>query len=381
MDSPFIFDKSVTGKHFVGRKQDTQSLCNLLRQGEHVALYDTPRSGKSSLIQQALFQLRTSGFSFTVGQMSLLGIRSRDEFLARLGEAAIRCFASSPGEYEAIVRELLADTHWVFDREAFAREDRILSRGWDIGDADMDAVIALPFRLASRFGQNLILILDHFSNIDLIEGGSYPLIKRLETWLRERGTGCSFLFTGSAFNAMREIFDERKDFYRIVERFRMQPIDPREFADHTLKGFLSGGKVIDRDLISGVYTLFKGHPGYINHFLSICNAMAKGYVTEPVLMDALSCLLAIHEPRFIATMNGLTTHQVHFLRAVIDGHKKFSTAEVISRYGLNSSANVKRVREALIKKEVISFDDNDNPLILDPLFEYWVRQYFFEINA
>lgn len=380
MDSPFIYNSFVTGKNFIGRKQDCMILGNLLRQGEHIALYDTPKSGKTSLVQQTLFQLRMTGFSFTVGQMSLLNIRTQEDFLARFGGTAIRCVASSPGEYSEIVREYLDGTHWVFDRDVFAREDRILSLGWEMDEADTDAILALPYRLAERYGQNLLLILDHFSNIDLIDGGSWKLIKRFDALLRERRKGSTFIFMGSAYNAMREIFDERKEFYRIVERYRMQPLDHREIIDHIVKGFLSSGKVIDRELMAGVCRMFKGHMGYINHFISICNSMSKGYVTEPVLLEALSCLLSLHEPRFVATMDSLTTHQVHFLRAVIDGHKKFSTAEVIQKYGLNSSANVKRVREALIKKEVISFDQHDNPLILDPLFEYWVRKYYFEIN-
>ena len=68
------------------------------------------------------------------------------------------------------------------------------------------------------------------------------------------------------------------------------------------------------------------------------------------------------------------------LKAVVDGYTKFSTAEVVSKYGLNSSANVKRVKDALVKKEVLCFDENEQPEILDPLFEYWVRKYYFEKN-
>ena len=42
---------------------------------------------------------------------------------------------------------------------------------------------------------------------------------------------------------------------------------------------------------------------------------------------------------------------------------------------------MKRLREALCKKEIITFDEKDEPVILDPLFEYWVRKEFFEIAA
>ena len=34
-----------------------------------------------------------------------------------------------------------------------------------------------------------------------------------------------------------------------------------------------------------------------------------------------------------------------------------------------------------MKKEVLVFDENDQPSILDPLFEYWVKKYYFEIKV
>jgi len=47
---------------------------------------------------------------------------------------------------------------------------------------------------------------------------------------------------------------------------------------------------------------------------------------------------------------------------------------------LHSSANVKRVKDALMKKEVLIFDENDTPAFIDPLFEYWVKKYYFQIT-
>ena len=131
----------------------------------------------------------------------------------------------------------------------------------------------------------------------------------------------------------------------------------------------------------GVCRLFEGQVWYINHFISICDSLSKGYIMEPVLLDSLSMLLSIHEPRFKATMYDLTGYQVSMLRAIVDGHTKFSTSEVIERYGLNSSANVRRLKDALCKKEIITFDDKDEPHLLDPLFEYWVKKHYFNINV
>ena len=117
---------------------------------------------------------------------------------------------------------------------------------------------------------------------------------------------------------------------------------------------------------------------YINHFISICDSLSKGYIVESTLIEALNIILSIHEPRFMAMMAGLTSFQVNMLRAIVDGNVRFSAADVIRNYGLNSSANVKRVREALVKKEIVTFNDKEEPLIMDPLFEYWVTKYYFE---
>ena len=52
----------------------------------------------------------------------------------------------------------------------------------------------------------------------------------------------------------------------------------------------------------------------------------------------------------------------------------------VLRYHLNSSANVRRVKDALKKKEVLTFNEKDEPVILDPLMEYWLNKYYFEIQ-
>lgn len=101
---------------------------------------------------------------------------------------------------------------------------------------------------------------------------------------------------------------------------------------------------------------------------------------EPVLIESLNTLMSVHEPAFKSAMNGLTTFQICLLRAVLEGNTRFSSSEVIQKYGLNSSANVRRLKDALCKKEIITFDDKDSPRILDPLFEYWLSKKYFHIN-
>lgn len=382
MDTPFPYDRFVTGKDFIGRKSDCTILSNLLSQGEHVVLIEPPRSGKSSLVQQALYSMRFSTKVFTVGQFSVLNIRTVDDFLLRYGSTVIRLVASTPDEYARVVEKYLAGTHFVFDRNAFADRDELLSRGWDLDATDVKAVLRLPFLLAQERTNPLLLIIDEFQNVNLTEDG-YRVLRALDEVIREEADAghkrFSFVFSGSMVNAMKEIFESSRLFYRRVTRVPLSQVDEREISDHVIKGFLAGGKVMEKNLLIGACRLFKNNLWYINHFSAICNSMSKGYIMEPVLVDALSCLISAHEPRFRAMMNGLTTFQVSLLRATVEGNTRFSASEVIRKYSLNSSANVKRVKDALMKKEILTFDSEDKPEFQDPLFEYWIRKYYFEI--
>jgi hypothetical protein len=76
-------------------------------------------------------------------------------------------------------------------------------------------------------------------------------------------------------------------------------------------------------------------------------------------------------------VDDLTDHQLSLVEAALDGVVRFSASDVIEKYELNSSANVRRVKDALKKKEVLTFNEKEEPEILDPLFEYWLRKNYF----
>lgn len=379
-----MYNKPVTGKYNIGRRQDAQILANFIAQGECISIYEPPKTGKRSLVQQTFFNMRVSSQKFTPIQISVLNIRTIADLMMRLGGEVIKALSRSPEGYPEAVARFLEGTHFVFDPAVYSAKEQVLSLTWDIDDADIRAVLLLPYRMASATGQKAVVVIEEFQNVMLTEDGDKVCAifhNILEELPPEQRRFCSYILMGSQVNAMKDIFEVRKLFYRRVEHLVLSPIETKDIIDHTVRGFLSSGKVLDRDLMLGVCKLFKGNIWYIQHFASICDSLSKGYMMEPVLVEALDTLIAINEPRFQAIMNDLTTYQMCLLRAILDGYTKFSSSEVIQRYNLNSSANVRRLKDALCKKEIITFDDKDEPHILDPLFEHWVRKYFFEIKG
>ena len=378
MDKPFVYDKYVTGKAFVGRKMDCNILGNLLEKGEHVVIYDPPKSGKMSVIQQTLFNMRALGRQFAVVRVNMFNIRSIEQFLITFGTAVIRPMYSTAAEYMSVVERFLAGTHFVFDKDRFASHDEVVSLNWSVDKADIEAMFRLPFRIAAEKGTPYYVIMEEFQNL-MMDKNYEDAFKVMESVLAERDRSATMIFAGSQVNAMKYIFAEKKYFYRLVEHLPLQKVDDTEISEYIVKGFMISGKVLDRELAKGAVELFRGQMWYLNHFTSLCDSLTRGYINEGTLMQALKILISIHEPRFMAIVNDLTDHQLSLLRAVLDGVVKFSASDVIEKYGLNSSANVRRVKDALKKKEVLTFNEKDEPVILDPLFEYWVSKMFFNI--
>ena len=379
MDSPFIYNVPVTGKNFIGRRQDSIILQNLLNQGEHVAMWEPPKTGISSLIRHAMFNMSIGSKPFITVELSLLNVRTLEEFLLKTGSALIRSIAATPMEYAEAVGRYLRGTHFVFDEKMYSANDEVLSLNWTPDDDDVRAIMVLPFKIAESRGQKLFLIFGEFQNVVFTDEPD-RILQTLDDVIRTARTrDCTFIFTGSMVNAMQSIFVGSRLFHRVVTRVKLSDVDDRDITDHVNKGFLSSGKVVtNKDQIQGACRLLRCNLWYFNQFASFCDAMSKGYIMETAMVDALNCLMALHEPRFTSLMNSLTTHQVNLLRAIKDGITHFSTAEVIRKYSLNSSANVNRVKEALMKKEVITFADSDTPVILDALFEHWLKTVYFE---
>ncbi|MBQ8499981.1 MAG: hypothetical protein IJ495_04710 [Bacteroidales bacterium] len=381
MDTPFVYDKYVTGRNFVGRKTECNVLANLLEAGEQVAIYEPPKSGKMSVVQQTLYNMRTAGRQFLVAWVNLFNVRSLEEFLVKYGTAVIKPMYSTPAEYADVIGRHLEGTHFVFDAERFASAEEIVSLNWGVDGNDVAMMLRLPSKIAAEKGLPFYVIIEEFQN--LMRDDRYEeLFKEMECLFAEKegntGVKTGFILTGSLVNAMKYIFEEKKYFYRQFEHLPLEVVDDRDVIEHIIRGFRATGKVIERDLVIGACRLFRANMWYLNHFVSICDSMSRGYLNEGILMEALKTIVSVHEPRFISMVNDLTDHQLSFMRAVLDGVVKFSASDVIEKYRLNSSANVRRVKDALKKKEIITFNEKDEPVIQDPLFEYWITKTYFE---
>ncbi len=349
METTFTYDRQVSGKEFIGRKTEKDLLKSAIYAGSNISLYEAPKTGKSSLLKQALLEASFEGRNYTVIEIPLLSVRTLGDFLKKFVGATSNTFVQCNTRPDITIHASLKD-------------EEILS------------ILNFPLEVANKNGKQIVLVFSEFQNILNVQNPTH-LLKLLEK--ASESSQCSWIWIGSQVNRMKYIFEKSSFLYKTTKHIRLNDITLKEAETFINKGFLKSGKVIEKELIEYVYDIFKGNIYYLSHFASICDGLSRGFITKAVVEESILSLLSIHEPHFRATVYDLTEFQISLLKAILDGENKFSSAEVISKYNLNSSANVKRLKEALCRKEIVTFEKDGSTKLLDPLFEYWLRKFYF----
>ena len=267
MDTTFVYNEYVTDKNFIGRSMERRILANLIKAGEHISLYEPPKTGKMSLLMQVFLDLKNERTQFVGVMVDMLNVRTLDDFLIKFGTSVIKHSASTPDDYASIVENYLDGTHFVFDRMQFISRGEILSLNWQPDANDISRLLELPQKLAQSQGVRYVVVLKEFQN--LMNADEYEMVfKIMETQMKERDRKAQypavFIMMGGMVNAMKLIFEEKRYFYRQVNHLALTKVDSKEIVEFLVKGFLSGmGKSFDRNLAMGACELFKSNLWYI----------------------------------------------------------------------------------------------------------------------
>ena len=98
--------------------------------------------------------------------------------------------------------------------------------------------------------------------------------------------------------------------------------------------------------------------------------------TQAIVDIALQDLLDQHDALYHRMVDDITTPQLNYLRALLNGVEQFTSKENLRRYDLGSSANVRRVTSALETKEILDFVGPHTEWI-DPLFKIWLEERYW----
>ena len=159
----------------------------------------------------------------------------------------------------------------------------------------------------------------------------------------------------------------------------LKKIPTEEWVPFICDKFRETGKTITEQQAARICELTENLSSYVQHLAWLVWYKADGQVKNKDIDAAIDDLLEQNKIFFQREVEQLTEFQLNFLKALANGVSSgFSRKEVISRYRLESSANIQAVKKSLLKKGLIDID-NQTITFDDSIFKLWIqRQTFYE---
>ena len=371
MEKPFVFGVATSGDNFTDREKETQRLLLNFTHGVNTILISPRRWGKTSLVKKVaqLAQTKTRKIVY----LDIFSCRTESEFYRLFATSVLKQTSSKWDEWVENTKQFLAHINPKISIGTDPMNDFSISFEYSMQDNAGNDILQLPEKIAIENGIQIVICIDEFQQISDFED-SKTFQKKLRTvWqLQQHVSYCLF---GSKKHLMNELFEKKNlPFYKFGDAIYLTKIETKYWIEYICKRFENTGKHISPELAKEICRLVDNHSSYVQQLAWLLWIRTTDIATEEQLTHALEDLLDQNNILFQSETENLSAYQMNFLKAVIDGiHSKFSSKEIILKYNLGTSANIVRLKSALLQKELIETDGKEI-ILADPVFGVWFKK-------
>ena len=370
MDKSFVYGMFVGGDNFTDRVKETRRLKMDFENGLNVILVSPRRMGKTSLVKHVQEQVDES--IVKVVYMDIYDCRSEYDFYNRFAVALMKQTATHADLVLQNIKDFLVRISPKISFSPDITTDYSLSLGITPKDYSPEEILSLPETISKRIGKHIVVCIDEFQQV-----GEFP--DSLTVQKRIRGVwqlhkNVSYCLFGSKKHLLTELFQsKRMPFYQFGDILYLEPIPTVEWIPFIQARFAQKDMLISEQHAAQICEIVHNHSSYVQQMAWNVMLNTDKQVTDDTIRMALQDLIAHNSALYMQQIDGLTTYQMNFLRAVASGvHTDFTSQEILETHNLGTKSNVTRLVDVLRNKELIE-KRTDGIYIADPIFEIWLR--------
>jgi hypothetical protein len=175
---------------------------------------------------------------------------------------------------------------------------------------------------------------------------------------------------------MLDIFSNAEmPFYKFGDMLFLEKIDNKIWGKFIQKRFKDTGKSISINQANYLAAQVDNHSYYVQQLAQQAWLRTKTSCSPAIIDESLQSIKNQLSLLFISLTETLTATQLYFLQAIIEGETVFGQ-ENLKKYKLGTSANIIRIKTALLSKEII--DITSKIEIQDPVFKLWLKEDYFK---
>lgn len=376
MKLPFVFGQLAHGNKFTDRQQELETILNNFRYGINTILISPRRWGKSSLIAKATEEINKTDPDIIVIGIDLFNIRTEEAFYKELAEKIILGTSGKMAEITENIKKFFKKIIPKISFSPGADMEFSLTLDNDEVIKQPDEILDLAENIARDKKLKLRVCIDEFQNIAYF-GDALAIQKKFRSHWQTHEHVSYFLY-GSKRHMMLEVFSSPSmPFYNFGSMMFLNKIPKDVWTSFIIRQFKSTGKTISEELAELIATYAERHSYYVQQLAQLCWMSTKKTANRKIIDESFHNLVMQLSLLFQTITDALATTQINYLHAVINHEERLSSKEVISRYSLGTSANVARIKGALIEKEIIDQQEGEI-YILDPIYKAWLETVYFK---
>lgn len=369
--NPFVFGKAAEGNYFTDRVEDAKRLKANLTHGINTILISPRRWGKTSLVKKVLSDI--DDHSIKTVFIDVFDCKKEYDFYHSFATAVVKQTSSKLDEWVEMAKTFLTNISPKFSFGSDPLNDFSLSFDWNPKDKTELDILQLPEKIAQKKNLHIVVCMDEFQQIAAIPDAEKFQKKLRSVWQHQQNV--SYCMFGSKKHLMEYFFnDPSMPFYKFGDMLFLKKIPTEEWVPFICDKFKESGKLISELQARKICETTENISSYIQHLSWIVWYKADEKVKDEDIDSAIDDILEQNKVFFQREVEQLSELQLNFLKAIANGITSgFSTKEVITKYRLESSANVQALKKSLVKKDLIEIDGQQVNMN-DALFKLWIKR-------
>ncbi|MDR1653202.1 MAG: ATPase [Prevotellaceae bacterium] len=372
---PFIFGKSSDSINFTDREEESERLELNFKSLINTTIISPRRWGKTSLVENVAEKIRKEEKDIKICMLDIFNVRTETGFYEYFAKEVL---SSTSSRWEEMAENAKIFLSHLLPRITFSPDSQAeisFGVGWETLQKNPDEILNLPETIAKAKKISVIVCIDEFQSIgDFDESLSFQR-KLRSHWQRHHNV--AYCLFGSKKTMLMDIFaNSAMPFYRFGDIMFLEKISNKKWGEFINKRFADTKKKITINQAEYLAQLVNNHSYYVQQLAQQTWLRTKTSCNRQVIDESLQSIKNQLSLLFIGQVETLTTTQINFLKAVIDGETVFASQANLQKYKLGSSANLKKIKTALINREIVDIATLKVE-ILDPIFQLWLTENYF----
>lgn len=368
MKNPFRYGSVVGGDFFCGRTQQIEELTAFIYQGQNIVLQGERRIGKTSLVCETV----TRDKSRRLLLVDCMEVKSVDDLCKRILRAII-AMEQGGTRFDRLIRSL-AHLRPLISMNPLTGDPSV---SFDTGrPLEVDSVSqVLDLVEATHRTNPLVVFFDEFQDVLKVDDSRGVLAKLRGTIQHQ--SEMPYIFAGSVRNKMDEIFNHPDSpFFKSALSFPVGPLAFENFADFIIANFKTGGRVIDKDLVT---QLFESSEHVTGDVQQLCEALwsvteRDETIDESTLNKALYLIYSREQQSYEIILSRLSAAYVQVLKTLAwQGGEKTNSAEFVRRAGVSNASAVGSALRHMQTNKIV-FKDGSRWRFTNPFFRAWLLE-------